>query len=116
MRKDIKRLQNEINDDIRTNTIQRMVQGSKSSECSRLSSNSKKFNEPTRGDDDDASDNDIDEEDKDFMEAYRLQRLMEIERRFHEKIFGTVDMVSEPRTYLLHSIYALLICVYVFIG
>ena len=114
MRKDIKRLQNEINDDMRTNTIQRMVQGSKSSECSHISSNSKKFNEHTR--DDDASDNDIDEEDKCFMESYRLQRLMEIEKRFHEKIFGTVDMVSEPRTYLSHSIYFLLIYIYVFIG
>ena len=95
MRKDIEKLQNEVNADARASTIHRMVQGSKSSNFAHFSLNTKSTDEYTRGDDDgdDDSDDDIDKEDEHFMEAYRQQRLLEIEKGYREKIFGSVDMV-----------------------
>ena len=52
MRKDIEKLQNEVNADARASTIHRMVQGSKSSNFAHFSLNTKSTDEYTRGDDD----------------------------------------------------------------
>ena len=109
MKKDIERLQHETNENLRKKVIQRMVEGSKNSELPCLAWDSKGVSDHSRDDEDNEEEQDEDE--KQFLEAYRLKRLLEIEREAKEKIFGAVEIVSHELTF--YSICYVLTCSFV---
>ena len=90
MKNEVTRLQDKANDEIREMTIQRMVQGSKRFDVSP----SGMQGQPNVDSDDEG------DEDRNFMETYRQQRLAEMQKEVNNKSFGSVDMVCN--SYLEH--------------
>ena len=91
MKNEVTRLQDKANDEIREMTIQRMVQGSKRFD---VSPSSGMQGQPNVDSDDEG------DEDRNFMETYRQQRLAIMQKEVNNKSFGSVDMVCN--SYLKH--------------